>query len=287
MNKNALIFAFIMAIFTFSSYAENSAATQNVDPFPWDFPQDVKLDAEPGQLILAPYTFYPDALADGKNPAEQTLIFYKAKMTEVGDSKSIVDDKVEMPNALIIPLAQNAKAKKGDILLTWWQSGSGLQRAIVKDASDPTAPKVDYLDMEYSDNPDKPGFANRHADEQIKPGTFSVITDGQWQAGAQVACKGKYGDWEAGTLIREQDGKVLVITFGSKVKAFKKENAVLIPFKEKFKKGDSVYAKWIDGYRSGYKVTKIDSKLGRIWIEREGRVEIKAVGEVTKVLNNL
>ena len=92
---------------------------QEVNPFPWDFPQEVVINAEPGQWVLSCYTFYPNALKDNKKVDEAILIFYSTKMTEVGKTKSKVNGSVEMPNALIIPLDRDAKVKKGDILLTW------------------------------------------------------------------------------------------------------------------------------------------------------------------------
>ncbi|MBO4871433.1 MAG: hypothetical protein J5565_05570 [Muribaculaceae bacterium] len=269
---------------TDSTATEQTTETAAVNPWPWDFPQNVKIEAEEGQWVLSPYTFYPGALKDGEDPAEKVLIFYSTKMTSVGDTKSTVNNDVEMPNALIIPLAKDAQAKKGDILLTWWQKGSGMKRAIVKDASNPAEPKVDYLDMEYSDDPEKPGFAQREADQQLKPGTFNILTDGEWQPGAQVACKNDRGEWDAATLLYEQDSKVLVLGFSDKVKAYKKDDVKLIPFKENINVGDKVYAKWVAGYKEGYTVTKVDKNLGRYWVEKDGKTEVKAFGEVTKLL---
>ena len=269
---------------TDSTATEQTTETAAVNPWPWDFPQDVKIEAEPDQWVLSCYTFYPSALEKGEDPADQVLIFYSTKMTEVGESKSKVNNDVEMPNPFIIPLAKDAQAKKGDILLTWWQKGSGLKRAIVKDASNPAEPKVDYLDMEYSDDPEKPGFAQREADQQLKPGTFNILIDGEWQPGAQVACKNDRDGWDAATLLYEKDGKVLVLGFSDKVKAYKKEDVKLIPFKENINVGDAVHAKWVAGYEDGYKVTKIDKNLGRIWVEKDGKTEVKAFGEVTKLL---
>ena len=268
-----------------SAAAEQTEATAGVNPFPWDFPQNVKIEAEPDQLVLAPYTFYPRAIKEGEDLNEKILIFYHTNMAEVGETKSKLKGDVEVPNSLIIPLDKDGQAKKGDILLTWWQNGSGLKRAIVKDASNPAEPVVDYLDMSYSDDPEKPGSAQRNADKQLKPGSFNVITDGEWQSGAQVACKSERGKWDAGILIHEQDGKVLVLGFSDKVKAYNKADVKLIPFKETIKVGDMVYAKWVASYEDGYKVTKIDQNLGRIWVEKDGKTEIKAFGEVTKTLN--
>ena len=81
--------------------------------FPWDFPQDVKIEAEPGQWVLSCYTYYPSAVQDQKDLNDEVLIFYSTKMEQVGETTSTVGGK-EMPNALIIPLDPNAKAKKGD-----------------------------------------------------------------------------------------------------------------------------------------------------------------------------
>ena len=91
---------------------------------------------------------------------------------------------IEMPNALIIPIPQGQTAKKGDIVLTWWQSGSGMERAIVTDDSNPASPKVCYLDMDWKD--DGKGFANDHNNEQLRPNTFTVLKNNEWQPGAQV-----------------------------------------------------------------------------------------------------
>ena len=269
----------IMAIAAMTA-VQTSAADNNA--WPWDFPQAVALNAQPGQWALSCYTFYPSAIEDGKDLTKATLIFYSAKLGEIGDRTTIVDRR-EMPNALVIPLTPDAKAKKGDIVLTWWQEGSGLERAIVTDASDPTQPKVDYLDMDYGTE-DRPGFAQREADQQLKPGSFTILRDGEWMPGAQVAVRDD-GEWLACTLIHEQDGKVLVLGWSSRVKAYDKKDCRLIPFNEKLKKGDKVWSTFVDGYRDGYTVKKVDTKIGRVWVERDGTTEVKSITEVTKVLD--
>lgn len=273
MNTRILALAMSCAI------ALGMAAQYN--PFPWDFPQNVKIEAEPGQWVLSCYTFYPSAVSEQKDLTDEVLIFYSTKMEQVGETSSILSGR-EIPNALIIPLDPQAKAKKGDIVLTWWQEGSGLERAIVTDASNPAQPKVDYLDMDYGTK-ERPGFAQREADQQLKPGSFIVLKDGEWQPGAQIAAFNG-SEWESGTLIREQDGKVLVLGWASHIKAYKKENCRLIPFKEKLKKGDAVYATFVDAYRDGYTVKKVDEKIGRVWLDRNGSEEVKSIAEVTKVL---
>jgi len=260
------------------------STAQEINPFPWDFPQDITIEADPGQWVLSCYTFYPNALKSKKKVDEANLIFYSTKMTEVGKAKSKVNGSVEMPNALIIPLDKNAKAKKGDIVLTWWQGGSGLQRAIITDDSNPAEPKADFLDLKYDEEKPNLSFATKFADTQLKPGSFRVLKDGEWKSGAQIAIRNG-SKWLCGTLIHEKDGKVLVLGFSDKIFAYKKSDCRLIPFMEIIKKGDDVWAEWVGTYRSGYKVKKVDMKIGRIWVEKDGKVEVKSLAAVTKVLD--
>ena len=236
--------------------------------FPWDFPEgNTNEGLEEGQSALSIHTFYPKKLKESDNPANETYIFYKTTVASVGETKSIVKDfgsDVEMPNSLIIPLPGGQTTKKGDILLTWWQTGSGMQRAIVTDASKPDAPKVDYLDLSYKD--DGKGFANEHANEQILPNTFTVLKDGEWQPGAQIVVTGD-GSYEAGILVSCTDDKVLLKGFAGKIKVFKRSACKVVPLKQNLKAGDEVYAIFTSSYKAGYKIKKVDEKIGRVWVE--------------------
>ncbi len=256
--------------------------------WPWDFPQSVKLKMEAGQTVLSPFTYYPSSVEKGEPLRKAVLIFYDTTVKEVGSEKSVLDKYngvVEMPNSLIIPLPNNAKAKKGDVVLTWWQSGSGLQRAIVVDDKNPKEPKVCYLDLRRPDNPESPTLEEKRKGETLKPGTFVVIKDKQWQSGAQVAIK-RDNEWLAGTLIHVEGDRVLVLGFGSKIEAYDKADVRLIPFKEKIKVGDKVRATWVNEYRPGYVVTAVDDLTGHVFVkgERSSSVESKSIAEVTKVL---
>ena len=256
--------------------------------WPWDFPQGVKLKMEVGQTVLSPYTYYPSSVEKGKPLREAVLIFYDTTVKEVGAEKSVLsthNGEVEMPNALIIPLPTNAKAKKGDVVLTWWQSGSGQERAIVVDDSNSKEPKVCYLDLRWPDNPESPTLEEKKKGEALKPGSFAILKDGQWQSGAQVAIK-KDNEWLKGTLIHVEGDKVLVLGFGSKIEAYNKADVRLIPFKEKIKVGDKVWATWVNTYRTGYVVTAVDNESGHVYVkgERSSSVESRSIADVTKVL---
>lgn len=265
-------------------------AQEKASAWPWDFPQDVPLKAETGQMVLSCYGHYFDAVEAGKSLENNVLIFYKTTMEKLGSGKSLIaswQKEVEVPNALIIPLDKKAKAKKGDIVLTWWQSGSGMQRAIVIDDDIPTEPTVCYLDLDWPDNPDSPKTAERRKGEQLKPGTFSVIKGGKWQSGEQVAYRSN-GEWKAGSIIHTAGDKVLMSVFASNIEATTKDRIKLIPFKEKFKVGDKVSVIWVSKYKPGYTVVKVDEAYGRVYVKQDGkdRVECKSIVEVTKVLDN-
>lgn len=247
---------------------EETAPEPEVKGFPWDFPEgNANEGLAEDQSALSIHTFYPNKLKESDDPANETYIFYNTTVKSVGETTSIVKDfgsDVEMPNALIIPLPGGQKAQKGDIILTWWQSGSGMERAIVKDASNPESPKVDYLDLSYKD--DGSGFAQDHANEQIKPNTFTVLKDGEWQPGAQIVVTGD-GSYEAGVLVNCTDDKVLLKGFAGKIKVFKRSACKVVPLKQNLKVGDEVYAIFTSSYKPGYKIKKIDEKVGRVWVE--------------------
>lgn len=251
--------------------------------FPWNFPEgNINEGLAEGQSALSIHTFYPSKLKESDDPANETYIFYSTTVKSVGETTSMVSDygsSVEMPNSLIIPLPAGQKAQKGDIILTWWQSGSGMQRAIVTDASNPESPKVDYLDLGYKD--DGTGFANEHANEQIKPNTFTIMKDGEWQPGAQIVVTGD-GSYESGTLISCTDDKVLMLGFAGKIAVYKRSACKVVPLKQNLKVGDEVMAVYISSYRPGYKIKKIDEKIGRVWVENSYGEEIVNILEVYK-----
>lgn len=51
--------------------------------WPWDFPKATKIDVKAGQMALAPYSFYPSAVSEGKDLIDQTMIFYSEKVKSV------------------------------------------------------------------------------------------------------------------------------------------------------------------------------------------------------------
>lgn len=56
--------------------------------WPWDFPQGVKIDAEPGQKVLSCESFYFDDLKKGDDLTKSVLIWYTREMEQAGAEKS-------------------------------------------------------------------------------------------------------------------------------------------------------------------------------------------------------
>jgi len=237
-----------------------------IDPFK-DFPKD-KITANAGDYILTPSVNWQRDATE-KGPDEVNFIFYKATLADVGDTYSKVDfiseKSVDIPNYMIIPIKSEQTVKVGDIVLTWWQSGSGMQRAIVTDASDPNAPIVNYIDIDW-DNPakNKEGIGIGQQTEQIDASTFHVIT-GKWQSGTTVAAKDG-SDYKAVTIIKVSGEKVLTIGFGGAMKVYNKSDCTAIEIRPNVKAGDEVQAPWV-GKFVNTTVIKVDQKFGRVWCE--------------------
>ncbi|HOZ30801.1 MAG TPA: hypothetical protein PLL66_07775 [Bacteroidales bacterium] len=257
-----------------------------VDPFK-DFPKD-KITAKAGDYVLTPsLNWQVDATKEG--PESQTFIFYSAKMSEPGDKYSVIDftfdDDTEIPNYMIIPIRSGESAKVGDIVLTWWQSGSGMQRAIVTNASDPKAPEVNYIDLDW-DNPAKnrDGVGLGQMTEKIEPNTFHVLKN-KWEPGTNVAVNVD-GDYNLVTIVKLSGNKVLTIGWAGAMKVYNKADCVALDIKPNVKVGDEIQAPWV-GKFVNTKVVKVDTKFGRVWCEDPYADEPMVVpfGDVTTSLD--
>lgn len=237
-----------------------------VNPFK-DFPA-VSIKSNSGDYILTPsLVWQQDATTDG--PESQSFIFYSANMVEPGAEYSTVDflfDKgIEIPNYMIIPIKSGQTAKVGDIVLTWWQSGSGMQRAIVTDATDPSSPSVNYIDIDW-DNPATNAYdiGIGQMTEQIEANTFHVLKN-TWEPGTTIAVKDGV-DYKHAIVISISGSKVLAMLWSGSMKIFDKSDCIAVAIKPNVKVGDEVQAPWV-GTFVNTKVVKIDQKNGRVWCE--------------------
>ncbi|NJM52509.1 MAG: hypothetical protein HC846_03390 [Blastocatellia bacterium] len=265
-------------------------ATPTIDPntqatFPFkDFPA-VETTAKAGDVVLVPsYNWLQEATVNGADKV--TMIWYAQKMSAPDKEMSEVEfmsEKKKVPNAYIVPIPAGQKAKKGDIVLTWWQSGSGMQRAIVVDDANPAEPVVRYLDLDY-DNPAKGKDGKTgigQMDEQLKPDSFVKI-NAPFDAGTMVAVQDG-ADQKPAQVIRVAGDKVFVNGFAGKTAVVDKSKCTPFPLVSNAKEGEKVKAVWVNSLKEGT-VTKVDAKIGRVFIKFGSDEKETAVsfGEVMK-----
>ncbi len=247
-----------------------TAEVKEIGIIPLDFPA-VSTTAKVGEFVLAPgKKMIEKSWKDKAENRQFAYTFYNAKVIATGEKESELKSIIKsnkIPNSLIIPIPAGQEAKLGDVILTWWQSGSGMQRAIVVDDTNPKEPKVKYLDLDYN-NPakNKEGVPIGQMVEQVKPNCFVVIKD-KWEPGTSVAglISGKYKHFQ---VIRVEGDKVLVKGWANVMSVLDKSACVAIPVKIDVKQGDIIQVPHISSYSEG-KVTKVDNKAGRIWVEIE------------------
>lgn len=267
-----------------------ASASPTIDPsyqatFPFkDFPA-VGTTAKAGEAVLVPsYLWLQQANVNG---AEQTsMIWYQATMGAPGGEMSEVQyaaEKRKVPNAYIIPIPARQTARTGDILLTWWQSGSGMQRAIVVDDADPAAPVVRYLDLEY-DNPAKAKDGKTsigQMEEKLAPDTFVKI-NAPLAPGTSVAIEDN-GKQKFAQVIRSEGDRIFVREFAGRTSVREKSRCTPVPVESAAATGDAVKALWSGSFETG-RVTRVDPRIGRVFVrfDIDGKERAVAFGNVLK-----
>jgi len=282
---NSLI---ILIVFNLSS-CKNSNTSKDVKDttlieehilgsIPFDFPAS-STTSKSGEYILCPSLEFINSAWETKGE-NSMFIFYSRKMLKVGDLESEVDELgkiVTIPNSLIIPIPANQEVKNGDVVLTWWQSGSGMSRAIVVDDKIPTEPVVRYLDLEW----DYYGSL----EEKLLPNSFVKISD-IWQPGTVIAYKDEYY-MNRVQIIKIENDKVLTIGWAGRIAVLKKSDCKPIPINIDIKKGDKVQVPYIGSFTEGI-VNKYDANVGRAWVDIDfggSKTEIVvSVGDIAKDL---
>ncbi|MFT5683279.1 MAG: hypothetical protein ACI8RZ_004210 [Myxococcota bacterium] len=235
-----------------------AAPTLEPGEVPYDFPR-MSSQGRDGQFALVPSREFLDrAIADD---GQGTFIYYGATITTAGSPestiKSLAGTTFAMPNAMIIPISSGQKAKKGDILLGHWESGSGLQRAIMVGGTS-TEPVVRYLDMDY-DNPS--GWGQK--EDTWQADRFSVLSE-PWQVGTTAAC-GESNDRKHGILTAVSGGRLLVSGFAGSISAYSRDECVALSPKPTVAAGDTVWVPVVGSYTEG-QVSRVDAEIGRVFV---------------------
>jgi hypothetical protein len=239
-----------------------------------DFPA-AATTAKTGDFVLCPSkeTIIEMSQPNVKDPI---VIYYTSKMIKPGATESEVESLYSggtytVPNAYLITIPAGQKAKVGEVLLTWWQTGSGMMRAIVTDASNPSEPTVRYLDR----------LSDQDKLEKLKPDSFVKLSQ-LWQPGTSVAIKGG-SRLEHSQVLHVGGDKVFVKGWGGKVKLVNKADCTAVPINPQVKAGDKVKA-MIFGSFVDATVVSVDEKLGKVVVKQDGQSEEKVIdfGDVMK-----
>jgi len=281
-KKVAILAVLVTALAAATPIAPAAPPVLKPGEIPLPFPV-VKTTAQPGDFVIAPAReFFDRAVAEGI--AKTGMIYYGAYMEKPGPAesqlKTLTGRITTLPNSLIIPIRRGEQAAVGDIVLGTWQSGSGLQRAIVVAGGTPTAPKVRYLDLDY-DNPAGVG----KKDDTLKADCFHKQRDGLI-VGNVVAVKAP-GGYKRLLVTGVSGEKVLGIGFAGRLAVAAKADCTPLPIKPALKAGDKVMIPSMGSFRPAT-VDRVDAAIGRVFATYnfggKPKTEAVAFGDVALAL---
>ncbi len=200
---------------------------------PVKFPA-VKPEFEVGQRALAvPQNWLENALEFGVD--RQVISLYDARIAALGAERSEVKSQSggswTLPNAVIVALPSDAKAKPGELVLTHWPQGGSWMRAVIVDGP-PESPKARLLDVPL----DEPAGWGRRTLE-LEAGSFLPLSPGQ--SGASAACK-QGTEWRRYLVIQSDADSVLGLGFGGKLESLPKGTCRFLPLAPKLELGATV-----------------------------------------------
>lgn len=246
-----------------------------------DFPA-AATTSKAGEFVLAPeYDVMANASTKGLDKvfgsyAQQTM---DSPGPETSGVKFAKDGKVnQVPNQFLIAIPAGQSVKKGDIVLGV-MSVWGLQRGIVIDDADPTQPEVAMLDLDYDD------AAPTKVVLKLPPNTF-VKVGGEVAPGASIYVTGSNTLDEYLTVVSVSGDKVLARNGSGYFRAVNRSQANVMPFSADFKAGDKARGNW-GSYLAPVTVTKVDARIGRIWVTSDNSSDKKpkalSTGAVVKL----
>jgi hypothetical protein len=248
----------------------------------FDYPE-VATTAKRAEHVLAPpRASIDEALEQGAQTV--AFIYYDAEMLEPGKKESLIltrpGAEERIPNALLISIRPGERVAPGDIVLTSWASGTGLQRAIVVEGGKPDSPRVRYLDLDYA-HPS--GWGQK--EDSLPPDSFhKLVRPGE--TGSTLACR--EGQHRTQWIITHRAGtKLLGLGFAGKLRVLDSSDCQEVPLAVRPKTGDRVFVPMV-GTFTEVGVVKVDAKIGRVFVQyRYGDDEHEAAFGFTNVATEL
>lgn len=233
--------------------------------------------AKPDEYVLCPSQNFIVEMSQGGGKKNTGTTYVTARMLRPGATESEVKSlyasaPYKVPNAYLVVIPYGQKAAVGDVVLTWWQSGSGIQRAIVTDASNPSEPTVRYLGK----------LSDKDKQEKLQPNSF-VKLDRPFQPGSGVAVNKGGGRVEPAQVINTAGDKVFVRDLIGMLLLVNKADCTPVPENPAVKAGDRVKAVRFNSFRDAT-VVGVDAKLGKVVVRVDGENEDQTIdfGQVMK-----
>jgi hypothetical protein len=225
---------------------------------PFDYPA-VRTTGHVGDYVLAPSSSWI-AEAFEKGGDKQTFIYYGGWLRRPGENASEIEtltrQRALVPNALLIAIRSAEQAEAGDVLLTSWAAGSGMQRALAV-GGDAKSPRVRYLDIDW-DNPS--GYGNK---EDVLPANTFHRLHQPGEVGTTLACKegSRRTRW---LLVNKAEGKLLVLGFAGRMRVFPQADCRNVPLRIDAKPGAAVYVPIVGAFTPAT-VARVEPRIGRLW----------------------
>jgi hypothetical protein len=164
------------------------------------------------------------------------------------------DSTVLIPNILIIPLKSQSMPHKGEFVLTWWQKGTGMQRAFIINTFPSDSSLVQYLDLDSTLLLDSSSSI-----QKISKTSFAII-DKPLKPGSSLAYDTS-GVFQFFIVVKNiNQNKLLAINWSGKLQYLNKNKIFPNPVKPKLNPGDSA-AIPVFGIYTPAKIMKISNGL--------------------------
>lgn len=259
------LFSFLLVIIFFVSCSDevqvedSSEFSENIL---FQTPSNTVIDV--GKYVLSPSKAnYDSLLANGI----ENVIFVYYPRNFIKSEKDFLylkefGDTIEMPKSITIPLPDSQMVSKGDVVLTWWQNGTGMQRALVLSKEPTYTPTVYYLDNQYyfyySDN--DPLFWI----DTLMPSSFLKIED-KLMPGRSCSITGKYVS-SFYTIINSLGYKLVVMSWSGDLQIVSTKECEIVPMNTTFEVGDSVSVPYLGTYTNGTVKTVYDD-IGKMMVK--------------------
>lgn len=205
-----------------ASAAPSASAQAQVFSDPFGFPAR-PAPAEAGSLVLVPSRGSLRRAAQ-RDLEPTTLAYTMAKVVSAGTAVSelewLGEQRGSVPNALLIPLTREGRARRGEVVLSAGVAGSGIERSVVTSEGESLTPRVRSLDLpvERADEP---------PERELERGTFKVVAHAG-ELGSTLACEADAG-FEPYVLAVADDQRWLGVGFAGRARIFERSRCKLLP----------------------------------------------------------